>query len=175
MIQENKITKIDGFVLDLLDTTIITRNWLHSNDVASTIFNLNPAFQKNVSPDILQAIDDAKRNDDKDEDLNIIRILSIAIIKKVLTEGLMRIGEASFPEFEPWPLTIEESLNRVETEFYKLKENFHDEPTYWLGDIYWLESTSYGDEMGEKAFLQREKWCEEHPDYDGDWIKPMGK
>jgi hypothetical protein len=163
MIKENKITKIDGFVLDLLDKTIVTRNWLHSNDVVSTIFNLRPAFQKNVSPDILQAIDDAKRNDDKDEDLNIIRIMSIAILKKVLTEGLMRIGEASFPEFEPWPLTIEESLNKVETELYKLKEK------YYLEDIYWLESTPYGDEMGKKACLQGEKWCEEHPDYDGDF------
>jgi hypothetical protein len=163
MIEDYSLLKIDGFVLSVLYEGYY--DWVQPMDIVSTIFHLHMAFHKDVSPEVLQEIAKSSK-ESKIEKFNMTRVLNNAIIKKILTEGLMEIGDISLwvePYFKAWPLTIEESLQKVEAEWDKLQGCLPG------GGIYWLNNTSYGEEIGEKADLQRRQWMEAHPDYCEDY------
>jgi hypothetical protein len=163
MIEDYSLVKIDGFVLSVLYEGCW--DWVQPIDIVSRIFYLHPAFHKDVSPEILQEIAKSSK-ESKIVEFNMARALNNAIIKKVLTEGFMEIGDIPLwvePYFKAWPLTIEESLQKVEAEWDKLQGHLPG------GGIYWLNNTPYGMEMGEKADLQRQQWIEAHPDYCEDY------
>jgi hypothetical protein len=163
MIEDYSLIKIDGFVLAVLYEACW--DWVQPINIVSTIFYLHPAFHKDVSPEVLQEIVNATEAGEVEE-FNMARALNHAIIKKILTEGLMEIGDIPLwvePYFKAWPLTIEESLQKVEAEWDKLQGRLPG------GGIYWLNHTPYGEEMGEKACLQRQQWMEAHPDYRDDY------
>jgi hypothetical protein len=81
-----------------------------------------------------------------------IRDLSLKIIREVVQQGLMEVGD--LPEegrrLKLWPMTPQECLDRVEREWEALGRN----PS--LSEICWLENTDKGDALGEELFKQRD-------------------
>ena len=80
-----------------------------------------------------------------------IRDLSLKMIREVVQQGLMEIGD--LPEegrrLMLWPMTPQKCLDRVEREWNVLARN----PT--LGEICWLQNTDKGKALGEELFKQR--------------------
>jgi hypothetical protein len=78
--------------------------------------------------------------------------LSLTIIREVVQQGLMEIGD--LPDqggrLNLWPMTSEECLDRVQREWHALGRN----PS--LGEICWLQNTDKGNALGEELFRQRD-------------------
>ncbi|NUQ78197.1 MAG: hypothetical protein HUU21_32095 [Polyangiaceae bacterium] len=68
-----------------------------------------------------------------------VQRLSLDIIRAVIKEGLMTVGDVTTQGFQAWALSAEESLERIEREWIALGRN----PS--LGDICWLSNTEEGD------------------------------
>jgi hypothetical protein len=157
MVNDSLLTQIDGFVSELCFHGLSA--WIYSWEIGCYVINIMPVFQKDVSPDLLQAIAGAKKRG-KIEEFNMIRRINHAIIRKVLTDGLMEIGDGyDAGYFKAWPLTVEEALEDVEAEW-----DNRDDFISWEG-TYQLQNTPLGDELGEKAMLQHQQWLKVHPDY----------
>ena len=88
-----------------------------------------------------------------------MRVLSLQVIREVLAQRLMEIGDAvgvgSHPtyvyaqvEFQTWGLSCEAAMARVEREWKALGRNPN------LGEICWLRSTKQGKERGEKLLTE---------------------
>jgi hypothetical protein len=81
-----------------------------------------------------------------------IRSLSLKLIREVVQQGLMEIGD--LPDegrhLKLWPITSQESLDRVEHEWKALGRN----PS--LGEVCWLQNTDKGDALGEELFKEKE-------------------
>jgi hypothetical protein len=81
-----------------------------------------------------------------------IRSLSLKLIREVVQQGLMEIGD--LPEegrhLKLWPLTPQQCLDRVERDWNVLGRN----PS--LGEICWLQNTDKGNALGEELFKQRD-------------------
>jgi len=80
-----------------------------------------------------------------------IRDLSLKMIREVVQQGLMEIGDLpqNGQRLELWPMTPQECLDRVEREWDALGRN----PNLW--EICWLQNTDKGKTMGEELFKQR--------------------
>lgn len=90
------------------------------------------------------------------ESADKIRELSLRMIRQVVEQGLMELGDvdvagewASKEGFRKWDLPIQEALNRVAAKWTALGRN----PNLW--EICWLRNTDKGNELGEKLFKQR--------------------
>jgi len=81
-----------------------------------------------------------------------IRDLSLRLIRELLQQGMMEIGDLSeeAPHFRKWNLPMEEALERVERE-WKALGRLPD-----LGDICWLQNTVKGNKLGKQLLKQRE-------------------
>ncbi len=93
-----------------------------------------------VAKSIGQAVDDAS-----------IRELSIEVIRHVLDEGLMTIGDVSFDGFSMWELPTDEAIEKVE----RVWRGLGRAPN--LGDVCWLENTETGTLFAERLFEQRDE------------------
>lgn len=75
-----------------------------------------------------------------------IRELSLELIRAVVRQGLMELGDLESGEgFRKWDLSIEEGLSRVERDWTALGRN----PTLW--EVCWLNNTERGEEIGERV------------------------
>ena len=135
--------RIDGYIYYTLMRGC--DDWVQAFEIVDNIFNLHPVFHKDVAPDVLKAIN--KANGTAAEFI-VARDMSYEIIRRVLTEDLMQIGEMGF---QPWRLTIEESLQKVRYEWDKLSGKLPGP------GVYWLCNTERGDEIGQKALLEWRK------------------
>jgi len=120
-------------------------DWVQACEIVDNIFNLDPVFRKDVAPEVLSAVAEAEKKGD-DIEFNFARDLTIAIIRKVLVDELMLIGDID-NGFKPWPLTIEESLLKVRDEWDKMNGKLPG-----LG-VYWLCNTQKGEEIGQRVLL----------------------
>ena len=81
-----------------------------------------------------------------------IRDLSLKIIREIVEQGLMEIGD--LPDegrrLKLWPMTPQECLDRVEREWKALGRN----PS--ISEICWLQNTDKGNALGEELFKQRD-------------------
>jgi hypothetical protein len=77
------------------------------------------------------------------KDEGIIKEKSIELIKKVLQENLMIIGNVDREGFKPWSLSIEESIQKVKTKWESL------ERLPGLGQVCWLKNTEKGMKLAE--------------------------
>ncbi|MFH0888582.1 MAG: hypothetical protein V1871_05170 [Planctomycetota bacterium] len=88
-----------------------------------------------------------------------IRDLSLELIRNVVQQGLMEIGDAvgighhptyvyERVDFRVWDLSFEAAMARVEREWKALGR-----PN--LGDICWLRNTEKGNELSEQLLKQR--------------------
>jgi hypothetical protein len=75
-----------------------------------------------------------------------IQDFSLKLIRKVVEQGLMEIGDVTEKDrgFRKWNLSIEESLQRVEREWCSLVKS----PNFGYGC--WLQSTAKGHEVGNR-------------------------
>ena len=76
------------------------------------------------------------------------RDASIKLIREVVRQGLMEVGELGKGGFQKWDMPMEDCLSRVEREWNALGRN----PI--LGEICWLQNTDKGRERGEQLFKQ---------------------
>jgi len=81
-----------------------------------------------------------------------IRGLSLEIIRAVVIQGLMEIGDLPKEgrRLSLWPMTPQECIERVEREWKALGRN----PTLW--EICWLQNTDKGHTLGEELFKRRD-------------------
>jgi hypothetical protein len=81
-----------------------------------------------------------------------IRDLSLRLIREVVQQGLMEIGDLpdQSRRLALWPMTPQECLDRVEREWNALGRN----PS--LGEICWLQNTDKGNALGEELFKRRD-------------------
>ena len=79
------------------------------------------------------------------EDKDDLRQTCLEMIRHVLREGLMEIGELGTREegFLVWDLPLEQTMERVERDWKALGRN----PTLW--EVCWLRNTAQGNELGE--------------------------
>lgn len=75
---------------------------------------------------------------------------ALRIIRSVVDEGLMQLGDVTDDGFFEWDLTPEEAIERVEREWRALRRP----PD--LGDVCWLANTSVGDVRVQAAIEPRE-------------------
>jgi hypothetical protein len=120
-------------------------------EIVDNTFNLDGIFKDSVSSDILREISEAEKIGGPVE-FAIARDMSIAIIRKVLTECLMMIGDLH-EGFHPWRLSIEESLQKVRSEWEELNGKLPG-----LG-VYWLANTKSGEAIGQMAL---KRWQEDY-------------
>lgn len=78
-----------------------------------------------------------------------IRELSIALIRRVLEDELMEIGEVGDGGFFEWGLSIHEAVERAERAWRDLDRAPN------LGDVCWLANTEKGALLAEWVFEQR--------------------
>jgi len=78
-----------------------------------------------------------------------IRELSIALIRRVLENELMEIGEVGDGGFFEWGLPIDEAVERADRAWRDLDRVPN------LGDVCWLENTEKGARLAEQIFEQR--------------------
>lgn len=137
--------RIDGYIrLTLMRGC---DDWVQAFEIVDNIFNLDPIFHKDVAPEVLRAIRDANGTA---VEFTVARDMSSAIIRRVLTESLMMIGDID-NGFKPWPLTIEGALQRVRAEWDRLDGKLPGP------GVYWLCNTERGDEIGEEALSEWRK------------------
>ena len=74
-----------------------------------------------------------------------IRELSIDLIREVLEQGFMRIGDVTKEGFRPWPLSSGDAVLRVRNEWTALGRGPR------LGEIFWLENTETGDQRSRRV------------------------
>ena len=140
--------RIDGYIrLTLMRGC---DDWVQAFEIVDNVFNLDTIFQKDVAPEVLKAVRDANGTA---AEFTIARDLSVEIIRRVLTEDLMMIGDIG-NGFRPWPLTIEGSLRRVEAAWAKMGGRLPGP------GVYWLCNTDRGYEIGEKALIELRKATE---------------
>jgi hypothetical protein len=136
--------EVDGFIRYTLMRGC--DDWVQACEIVDNVFNLADIFKKDVSDDILNKISTAEKEGGVKE-FRLAKNLNILIIKKVLTDGLMLIGDV-YNDFVPWKMNIEGSINYVN----KIWDNFNGKLP-GLG-IYWLCNTSKGYQIGEQALLE---------------------
>jgi hypothetical protein len=73
-----------------------------------------------------------------------IRDLSIEIIRNVIQEGLMEVGDVTTDGFHRWGLSPDEALKRIEHDWAALGR------WPYTGDICWLSNTEKGDEIARQ-------------------------
>jgi hypothetical protein len=140
--------RIDGYIrLTLIGGC---DDWVQASEIIGNIFNLDTIFHKDVAPEVLKAVRDANGTA---AEFTIARDLSVEIIRRVLTEDLMMIGDIG-NGFIPWPLTIEGSLRKVEAMWATMGGKL---PGH---GVYWLCNTDRGYEIGEKALIKLRKATE---------------
>lgn len=144
---EDALEKIDGFIL--LTLMRGCDDWVDACEIVDNIFNIDSIFKKRVSNEILDRIALAEKKGGSEE-FEIARKLSILIIRKLLSEDLMLVGDI-YDMFIPWGLSTEESLNKIENIWDGLNGQLPG-----LG-IYWLCNTVEGDKIGQKVLLQWHK------------------
>jgi hypothetical protein len=141
--------RIDGFVSDMLLEglrDLIYSGWLSS----SVIHRAEDNFRDEIDLELLQIIHEEREGREK---LEFKRAMSMVIIRKVLEEGLMMINydgpgyEAEY--FTPWPLSVDDSLQRV----YDLWEKaFARSETDIDRYLFALCNTDLGSEIGKVAY-----------------------
>lgn len=62
------------------------------------------------------------------------RVISLELLRALLDEGLMEIGDLGETGFEAWPSTVDESVHR----FKEGCESYNWEP---MGALWWLANT----------------------------------
>jgi hypothetical protein len=67
------------------------------------------------------------------------RALSVRVIRDLIMEGLVDVGDVTTEGFRPWNLSVDEALKRIEHEWTSLGR--------WpqIGEICWLSNTEKGD------------------------------
>jgi hypothetical protein len=73
-----------------------------------------------------------------------IRDLSIEILRKVIKEGLMEVGDLTTQGFHAWDLPADEALDRIEREWNALGRP----PD--IAEICWLSNTEAGDKRAHQ-------------------------
>jgi hypothetical protein len=73
-----------------------------------------------------------------------IRDLSIEILRKVVKEGLMEVGDLTTQGFHAWNLPADEALDRIEREWNSLGRP----PD--IAEICWLSNTEEGDKRARQ-------------------------
>jgi hypothetical protein len=80
-----------------------------------------------------------------------VRDLSLKLIREVVQQGLMEIGD--LPDqgrcLKLWPIAPQQCLDRMEREWDALGRN----PS--LGEICWLQNTDKGNTLGEQLLKRR--------------------
>jgi hypothetical protein len=73
-----------------------------------------------------------------------IQELSIEIIRSVIQEGLMEVGDVTTDGFHRWGLSPDEALKRIEHDWGALGR------WPYIGDICWLSNTEEGDKRARQ-------------------------
>jgi hypothetical protein len=139
--------RIDGLVSDLLSLGV--SNWVYSSDLSRSVIYGSDEFHDEIDPELLRIIDvELKKQDNDVTKVEFKRAMSMVIIRRVLEECLMTIGdESEFGEdFTPWPLNVDDSIQKAYARWDK--EFAHPDET---NDLYLLYNTDLGNEMGKKA------------------------
>lgn len=119
-------------------------------EIVDNIFNLEPLFRGEVSPQLLTEIAKAEESGGQIE-FALARRLNDAIVRAVLSEGYMMIGDL-YHGFHPWQLTLDEALKKVSDEWDELNGVLPDP------GIYWLSNTERGEVIGQEAL---KRWQED--------------
>jgi hypothetical protein len=142
-------TGIDGFISEIL--AYGTDDYIQAAEIVNAILFLEPIFRNDVSSDILHIISEAKKLD-RHKKFEIIRKLNFSIIKRLLTDELIVVlGEEPYLD-EPWSLSVEESLLKLQNYW----DDLHGELPC-LG-VYWLKNTPKGDVIGEWESQRWKRW-----------------
>jgi hypothetical protein len=80
-----------------------------------------------------------------------VRQLSLEIIRKVIKDGLMAVGDVTEKGFHVWELSADDALERIEREWTALGRN----PS--LGEICWLSNTEEGDRLARRMSHEQER------------------
>lgn len=73
-----------------------------------------------------------------------VQQLSLEIIRKVIKDGLMEVGDVTAQGFHAWDLSADDALERIEREWKALGRNPN------LGEICWLSNTEEGDKRARR-------------------------
>lgn len=74
-----------------------------------------------------------------------VRTLTCTVVRQLLEEGFVRVGDVVKEGFRPWTCSTHEALARIEAEWTQDRRLLP-------GDICWLESTESGLRRGEHYF-----------------------
>ena len=80
---------------------------------------------------------------------DLIRTLSVRLIRRVLEDGMMEIGDVTDGGFFEWNLPIDEAAELVDRKWRELGRSPN------LGDVCWLENTQKGNRRAEALFERR--------------------
>lgn len=75
--------------------------------------------------------------------------LSTKVIRILVEEGLMEIGEVTEGGFFEWDLSLDRAIERIEGEWLALERD----PL--PGDVFWLANTSEGDTRAKNLLRER--------------------
>ena len=98
-----------------------TDDWIDASEVAGIAFEVGGA----------------KSTDD-------VRLLALAVIRHVVQEGLVEVGDVTTDGFRRWSTSTNECIERVEREWNALGRNPR------LSEIAWFQNTAAGDLRGQK-------------------------
>lgn len=73
-----------------------------------------------------------------------IQAMSVDLVREVLQQGLMKIGDVTRDGFREWNVPVSEAVSRVEREWAALGRSPN------LGEIFWLENTEKGDQRAQQ-------------------------
>jgi len=73
-----------------------------------------------------------------------IRALAVALVRKVLEDGLMAIGDLRRDGFQSWNVPVREAVSRVDRDWTALGRSPN------IGDLFWLSNTEEGDRRAQQ-------------------------
>jgi hypothetical protein len=77
--------------------------------------------------------------------------VSVDLIRTVLTEGLMEVGDVTDGGFFAWGLPVAEAVQRIEDAWRGLGHSPN------LGEVCWLSNTPTGQARAESIFARRDR------------------
>ena len=78
-----------------------------------------------------------------------VRDVSVALIRRLLEDGLVRAGDVTDSGFEPWDLPVDAAMERVEREWNALGALPN------LGEVCWLDNTEEGERRARELLQNR--------------------
>ena len=93
---------------------------------------------------VLDIVDRSARGLDRDQ----VMASALQLLDRLLTDGLIRVGDMTETGFSPWSTSTDATLVRIRTSWLTLDRQVGP------GDVCWIEATPDGRAMGE-AVLER--------------------